>query len=89
MLLRIVAAKGAESSAGLARSLGVSHALLGDMLEELARKGYLKAVVDGCSAPCEHCPLHSACRLQRQARIWMLTPKGESWLGRNEHEQVI
>jgi DeoR/GlpR family transcriptional regulator of sugar metabolism len=85
MLMRIVASKGSESSAVLSRRLGVSHALVKNMLEELARQGYLKAVVDGCSAPCERCTLHTTCRFQRQTRIWTLTPKGESLVSNRKH----
>ena len=88
-LLRIVASKGTECSAELARRLGVSHALMENMLEELTRQGYLRAVVEGCSTPCERCPLHTACRFQRQARIWTLTPRGESLLAKREHEGEI
>ena len=88
-LLRIIAAQGTERSAELARRLGVSHALMENMLEELARQGYLKAVVGECSVPCERCPLHAACLFRRQARIWALSPKGESLLAKWEEEGAI
>jgi DNA-binding IscR family transcriptional regulator len=89
ILLRLVASKGTECSAELARRLGVSPALMENMLEELTRQGYLEIVVEGCSAPCEHCPLRAACRFQRQARIWALTPRGKSLLAKREHDETI
>jgi DNA-binding transcriptional MocR family regulator len=85
-ILRIVASKRTECSSELARRLGVSHALIENMLDELTRQGYLKAVVGGSSTPCERCPLHTACRFQRQARIWTLTSRGKSLLTKREHE---
>jgi len=82
ILLRIVASKGTECSSELARRLGVSHALTEDMLDELTRQGYLKAVVGECSVPCERCPMHAACLFDRQSRIWALSRKGERLLAK-------
>ena len=87
-LLRIVASKGTECSVELARRLGVSHALTENMLDELTRQGYLKAVVGECSIPCERCPLHTACLFGRQARIWALSRKGERLLARREDSAI-
>ena len=81
-LLRIVALKGTECSSELARRLGVSRVLTENMLDELTRQGYLKAVVGECSVPCERCPMHMACLFRGQARIWALSQKGESLLAR-------
>lgn len=81
-LLRIVVSKGTERSAELARSLGVSHALTVNMLDELTRQGYLKVIIGGYSVPCERCPMHTACRFGRQARIWALSEKGEKLLAK-------
>ena len=83
-LLRLVASKGTECSSELARRLGVSHALLENMIDELTRQGYLKAVVGGCSVPCARCPLHTACLFRGHARIWALGPKGERLLAKRE-----
>ena len=81
-LLRIVASKGTECSTELARKLGVSHALTENMLDELTRQGYLKAIVGEYSALCKHCPMHAVCRFGRQARIWALSDKGERLLAK-------
>jgi hypothetical protein len=59
-----------------------------NMLEELARKGYLTTVIERCAVACERCPTHRACLYHRQARIWMLSAKGESLLARR-NEQVV
>lgn len=88
-ILRIVASKGTECSSELARRLGVSHTLMENMLDELMRQGYLKAVVADCSIPCERCPMHTACLFGKQARIWALSPKGERLLAKREEEGAI
>lgn len=80
-LLRLAADKGTGSNRALARQLEVSPELVERMLEELAERGYLQAVVRGCSISCKHCPLRRACLDRNQPRVWMLTPKGERLLG--------
>jgi len=79
-LLRIVASKGTTCSIGLARRLGVSHALVENMLDELTRQGYLEAIVGECASPCGHCPMPAACLFDRHARIWVISKKGERLL---------
>jgi predicted ArsR family transcriptional regulator len=78
-VLRMVVERGTSSSEELARALDTSPELVRLALEELVRRDYLQAVVPGCSAACERCPLHAACLHHRQLRVWMLTHKGKSW----------
>lgn len=80
-LLREVVARGTVSSASLARSLGISKALVESMVEALRRMGYLQAVGQ-CAAPCDRCPVHGACLFNRETRIWMLGRKGVRLLAR-------
>lgn len=87
-LLRIVATKGTADCSELARMLGVSSALTENMLDELTRQGYLKAVVGECSVPCERCPLRTACLFRRQPRIWSLTRKGERLLAKRQERAI-
>lgn len=82
-LLRMAASAGTACSAELAQRLGVSPALLGDMLDALTRQGYLKGIPAGCSVACEACPWHSGCLCERNARVWALTQKGERLLARH------
>lgn len=79
-VLRLAVAWSTISSEDLARALGTSPELVRLVLEELVRRGYLQAVVPGCSIACERCPLHDACLYRRQPRVWMLTRKGEPWV---------
>ena len=81
-LLRLAASMGTARTSEIADSLGVSPALAEQLLEELTRKGYLEPVVEGCSVPCERCPLSVACLFRNQAHIWVLTKKGEQLLAR-------
>jgi DNA-binding transcriptional MocR family regulator len=79
-LLRLAANRGTGSSRALARQLKVSSKLVERMLEELAERGYLQAVVQGCSISCKRCSLRTACPDRHEPRVWMLTPKGERLL---------
>ena len=79
-LLCIVASQGTACGAGLARRLGVSHALVENMLDELTRQGYLEVIVGECASPCGRCPMPAACLFDRQARIWAISQKGERLL---------
>lgn len=79
-LLRLAAAMGTARSDELAQALGVSPEIAQQMLDLLEREGYLNSVVQGCSVPCERCPLHPACLFSNEARIWVLTEKGERLL---------
>lgn len=67
-LLRLIAEAGSADSAELAHSLGVTPALMQDMLDTLRRQGYLKRVVTDTSAACVQCPLRRDCRLRRQGK---------------------
>ena len=77
-LTKILAEGQAHSQAKLARQLGVSEGLLTQMLEDLARRGYLEAVSLGSAGGCASCPLARRCTLtQKQpVKIWVLTEKG-------------
>ncbi|MBN1259895.1 MAG: winged helix-turn-helix transcriptional regulator [Anaerolineae bacterium] len=81
-LLREIANNGGSSHAHLAQRLDISATLLEQMLEDLARKGYLApvmapAVCTGCSG----CRLRQTCTLNAspptaESQGWILTPKG-------------
>lgn len=53
-MLRILGEGGIRSIAELARRLEVSEALVGMIAEDLARRGYLAVLGDGCGA-CSGC----------------------------------
>jgi len=76
-LLELVAEGGAHSHTDLARQLDVSEELLEQMVQHLARVGYLRTVADGCDAQCAGCPLAKTCDIGGPAKVWALTEKGE------------
>jgi predicted ArsR family transcriptional regulator len=86
-VLRMISAEGTASTDTLAGRLGVSHALMQNMLEDLTRQGYLKTVADECPISCDACRLHTACLFPGRARIWILSSKGERLLARRENDQ--
>ena len=75
-LLELVAEGGVHSYADLARELGVSEGLLGQMIEHLARMGYLRPVAGDCESQCTGCPLAESCAIGGPTRVWTLTEKG-------------
>jgi predicted ArsR family transcriptional regulator len=75
-LLHLVTEKGTVSDSELACELGISQALIKQMLGELVRQGYLQPLTQGDSTPCQRCPLHTACLFGNRPRIFALTAKG-------------
>lgn len=82
-MLRLISVQGTARSTELANELGVSPALVREMLEKLAQQGYLETVAPGCSKSCKRCPLRTACHFRHQPQIWALTRKGRQALGGN------
>ena len=76
-LIGVIAEGQAHSQVELARRLGVSEGLVEQMLEDLARMGYLKPVEGDCASQCTGCPLARTCAVGTPARIWALTEKGQ------------
>jgi len=75
-LLRRVAQGGLHSAAALARELGVTEALLAQMIDDLVGMGYLRPVSGGCGGGCSACSLAGGCTIGGPGGIWMLTGKG-------------
>ena len=78
-LLSLVGQGGVHSYTDLARQLDVSEDLLEQMLQDLARMGYLRPVADGCEAHCAGCPMVGTCAIGGPTRVWTLTEKGDSF----------
>ena len=76
-LLQQVAEGGVRTRAELARKLGVSEGLVEQMLEDLARMGYLKPVEGRYTSQCTGCPLASTCAAGTPTRVWTLAEKGQ------------
>jgi predicted transcriptional regulator len=79
-VLRLAVERGSVRSGELARTLDTSLELVNLALTELVHRGYLQAMVPGCSTVCQHCPLRAACLYRRQSRVWALTRKGAAWV---------
>ncbi len=76
-LMRRIAEGGPWTTEALARELDTSPELVAAMLEELARRGYVKAVESECSGACAHCPMASQCPSGSPQRIWMWNQKAQ------------
>jgi len=75
-LLELISEGDLQSITGLASKLGVSEVLLGQMVADLVRGGYLQPLADGCEAHCGGCALQGACAVVGRAHVWGLTEKG-------------
>ncbi|MHB1319212.1 MAG: helix-turn-helix domain-containing protein [Anaerolineae bacterium] len=74
-LLTLVAAGEIVTQQGLADALGVTGALVGQMVGQLTAQGYLAAAAT-CGDGCDGCGLAAACGAQQHLRLWTLTDKG-------------
>ena len=84
VLHELATGRNTQSPEALARTLGITPALVQQMMEELARHGYLSAA-EQCSSGCDSCALQSACNVTTPtARLWVVTPKGRRALRRQE-----
>jgi len=86
-LLRIMAQGGVNDYGDLACKLNVSAGLLDQMLEDLSRMGYLRALGEDCGETCEGCPLAAQCKVRGQGRVWVLTQKGARRAQENQYPQ--
>ncbi len=75
-LLERLKVGGFQTPADLARQLGISEALVGAIIADLERRGYLRAIATSCGAGCSGCPLRASCVLGSLGRGWVLTPRG-------------
>jgi len=76
-LLQLVSGGGVHSYATLAGQLGVSKGLLEQMLQDLARMGYIAPLGGACdTSQCHHCPLGGSCATDTRGNVWVLTAKG-------------
>ena len=66
-----------QSLQDIARSLGVSTAMVLQIAQDLTVKGYLQEIGSDCDTPqnaCGDCPVTSTCHVV--TRHWFLTDKG-------------
>jgi predicted ArsR family transcriptional regulator len=75
-ILRLMAKSGVQSQTKLAEELGVSKQLVWQMVEELAQRGYLLPVADGCNGMCADYPMGILCTVGGPTRVWALSEKG-------------
>ena len=85
-LIGVIAEGQLHSQTELARRLGVSEGLVEQMLEDLARMGYLKPIA-GCADQCATCPLAKMCIIGHPRRAWVLTEKGQRAAGGNAEKR--
>lgn len=75
-LLKILVTQGVTTIDSLANQLSVSPALLEQMLQDLARGGYIETVEVACNGACSNCPQSGLCAITQGGRIWRVTEKG-------------
>jgi len=74
-LLSLVGQGGVHSYTDLARQLDVTVELVEQMLQDLARMGYLRPVAGSCESQCTGCSWADTCAVGGPTRVWALTEK--------------
>jgi len=74
-LLKRLASGTAQTIGQLAAELDVDRELLEQMLLDLERAGYLRAVQGCAEGQCRSCDLQALCTLGQQQRVWIVTEK--------------
>lgn len=74
-LLNLLGEGGVRSYREMAAALSIPESLLEVMLEDLARRGYLRAAGEQCGPKCEGCHA-SLCGVGGGGKVWTLTEKG-------------
>lgn len=87
-VLRLAIERGTACDGELVRELNISPELLRLVLEELVRRGYLRALAPGCSAGCGCCPLRAACLYRGGPRAWLITVKGDTLLAKRRQPRA-
>jgi len=64
----------------LAHQLGIDQDLLREMLDNLVKAGYLRAIGEACPQECQDCPMVTACLSMHPPKAWILTGKGMRFL---------
>ena len=76
-LLSLVEEDDVHSYTTLSGQLSVSKNLLEQMLQDLARMGYIVPVGGACDiSQCYHCPLGGDCVTDSRGNVWVITKKG-------------
>jgi hypothetical protein len=57
----------------VAQELGASPALVETMLEDLARRGYLRPLEAQCARACAGCAVAGHCAVTGGGRVWQLS----------------
>jgi hypothetical protein len=81
-LLKLVATNGGISSIdALAHEMGIPRTLVGQLVAELVREGYLRTALGECApAGCAGCPAYRQCAPLLGVGLWEVTPKGHRLL---------
>jgi len=75
-LLELLRAGGTHRVLDLARELDTTPALVGVMLEDLGRMGYLQRVGGSCGGGCGGCSLAESCASDGSGQVWTLVENG-------------
>jgi predicted ArsR family transcriptional regulator len=81
-LMRLIAQGGPWTTETLARKLDTSPDMVAVMLEDLVRRGYVKAVESplngACDGACLHCSMAAKCATGSPQRVWTWSQEAQS-----------
>jgi hypothetical protein len=90
-LLNLIATSdGTSSIDALAREMGITRTLVGQLVAELVRAGCLRTALEACApAGCTTCPAYRQCAPPMGVGLWEVTQKGRRLLTESPSSQPI
>ncbi|MBL7199127.1 MAG: winged helix-turn-helix transcriptional regulator [Anaerolineae bacterium] len=73
-ILQRIAERGSWTTEELARELGTTTQMVGAMMGELARQGYIEPLGTSCGAACTACAQADRCVSGTPQRVWTARP---------------
>ena len=73
-----IAGGGTWTVGTLAKELGTTPAMVRAMVEELARRGYLRAASSSCGESCASCSISKGCVRGGVGELWTVSDEGSN-----------
>lgn len=79
-LLTLLRQGGSHTVTDLAQQLQTTAPMVEAMLQDLARRGYLRPLSANCPGQCATCPFGGECVVAGAQQVWTLTDKARQWV---------
>jgi DNA-binding Lrp family transcriptional regulator len=83
-ILETLVEMGVYELGALSSRVGLSEALVEQLVGELGKRGYIKRLVPGCEARCAGCSMSGTCDELRSPSGWTFTEKGTAMVNQGD-----